>query len=484
MNVLVKKVPKGAFVAHSFDVEDAELPKVGSIISARVELVEKDDLPNLQEFEADQPAPDEDPRPPSSIPADDDCDSPRSNATSSSVSSGVRAKSTDHSAFVIERSSIDSPEVFTSYYGQSPQTLLYLQQMIEAVESPMLKAMFSEDLVLLQLIGSLGPSNDTSFGEGNEVGVRGLVYKKLKPLQAENAVMRKALGFKRGEKVTAISVADKIRPRTHSPAASVTTSKGVKFQKAGGTSMSTLPADQRRSLTSPLTAQGSSAPSPAHANQGQNVTATFNPKGSSQQHTGDAEQEEKYNLTADTTHSPLAWELETESAINARSRYDPYKRRRQAAGRQLDAITQQQLVSRLHDKSVDLRDKRRHDNEEKVLRELGRHERRILTPDEQHDLATRLHDKQREHTQEVKQKLTETYLRPLSPERHLTPEQQRSMGTRLHDVCMEKTKEDMKKLQDKYIFSKQLPHTRLKKSDQEAMADRLSKYHVRDYVNS
>ena len=58
------------------------------------------------------------------------------------------------------------------------------------------------------------------------------------------------------------------------------------------------------------------------------------------------------------------------------------------------------------------------------------------------------------------------------------------MGTRLHDVCMEKTKEDMKKLQDKYIFSKQLPHTRLKKSDQEAMADRLSKYHVRDYVNS
>lgn len=172
-------------------------------------------------------------------------------------------------------------------------------------------------------------------------------------------------------------------------------------------------------------------------------------------------------------HSPLSWERESAAVLNGRSRYDPYKQRLPPSSR-LDNITQARMVARLHDQSVDLKERRRHENEQMVMRELGLHERRVLTISDQEDMARRLHDQTIAHAQQKLGKLKETYLsRP--PSRSLSPQIQKESAIRMHDAAMDHARKTHEKLFQTYVAAMELEKKKLTVDEQHAMADRLSK---------
>jgi hypothetical protein len=169
-------------------------------------------------------------------------------------------------------------------------------------------------------------------------------------------------------------------------------------------------------------------------------------------------------------HSPLQWDTVTESAVNARTKYDAYGRRKPSPSR-LDTVTQQHLVQRLHDQSVDSRKRRLHQVEEQMMRSLGLQERRVLSGDEEHELGVRLHDQQREYSKKVATQLKDKYL-PEIPRRALTPDVQKASAVRMHDETMARAKKNLSGLVEQYM-----PAPEKKKLDpaaQKAMADRLS----------
>jgi hypothetical protein len=378
----------------------------------------------------------------------------------------------DWQVLIIDRKLSNSPSLVTHLYSVGKETVSAVEVLMESLVGPTdpNRSKLFEDFQLLKFALVAGKGSNRK-GEVNEshTSDRATVHRKLRPLVNENFLFRKALGLSPTEKVTPVTLAQ----RVHEVRRGSITSDRTNSQDP----------HHNTSKEESVAPGGHKAKGPhAHKVQLQPRTSKLPGELADDPSGGESGGEQlKYDMKPDSAHSPLAWELETEAAINSRSRYDPY-RQRISNHRQLDKVTLQQLVSRLHDKSCDQRSKRLHDNEERVLRELGRLERRVLSQDEQLDLATRLHDKWQEHVKQSREELREQYLRPLSPSKKLEIDQQKAMASRLHDECMVKTKEEMKKLHEEYVESKELPKLKLSVEQQQAMADRLSKYHERTFA--
>jgi hypothetical protein len=249
---------------------------------------------------------------------------------------------------------------------------------------------------------------------------RALLHRRVKPLEDENRLLREALGVGRKTRVTASVVA------------------GIAAARRAATN----PAPRKtadRPATVPEKRHGSPprAASPAATDAG--------------------------------LHSPLNWDMETEAAINARTPYDSRTRRHKSPNR-LDRVTQSQLVTRLHDKSVDSRKLRLAELASAVGNEGGKLERRVLSGDEEHELGVRLHDRQRVHTREVLDTLKGKYL-AVREEHKLSMDVQKASAVRMHDATMAKAQENLTKLFDQYV--EDLDHRKLSREQQELMADRL-----------
>jgi hypothetical protein len=174
-------------------------------------------------------------------------------------------------------------------------------------------------------------------------------------------------------------------------------------------------------------------------------------------------------------HSPLSWDMETDAMVNARTAYNAYRQRTTGGVNvRLDAVTQQQMVARLHDQSVDLRDRKRRENELLVMRELGLQERRELTLSDQQEMAQRLHDQTIARAKKNMDKLKEMYVPPL-PKRSLSPQQQKESAKRMHDEAMAHARATNDQLFKDYVLATDLEKKKLSLDAQKQMADRLSK---------
>ena len=324
---------------------------------------------------------------------------------------------TPQSALVVERLRKGSHDLVTHTYSLTAPVLQYLKE--SAI--PLLL----EDAKLLSFTMSMTSGEGTLF--------RGILHRKIKPLSKENELLREAIGISKTEHITPLRIKSAV---------------------------------SRLAAASPSTSSQfvDSAPAAAQSHQPNREPAANDSAAG-----GGAAQPKGLGV-----HSPLLWELETTAAVNARTRYRAYpEHAEENTRRRLDMVTQQQLVGRLHDLSMDHKRRRLVENEEKLLRELGHHERRVLTPEEQHDLGSRLHDKQREHTQKLREQLKTVYLSP-SPKRQLSKEEQDTSNKRIYYSVLEKTRDDLQHLFEQYVLASDLPKSKLSLDQQQALANRLS----------
>ena len=175
-------------------------------------------------------------------------------------------------------------------------------------------------------------------------------------------------------------------------------------------------------------------------------------------------------------HSPLQWAMETEAARNARTKYTAY-RTAEVGTRQLDSVTQSQLVTRLHDQSVDNRRRRLQECDDKIVRDIGGYERRVLTVEEQVELGSRLHDRQNIHSKQVREDLNKTYCAPLFPARSLSPVQVKESNTRIYNEPVERKQRNMNKLLKEYVYDIQEKYAcrKLQPEQLKELAQRLTK---------
>ena len=177
---------------------------------------------------------------------------------------------------------------------------------------------------------------------------------------------------------------------------------------------------------------------------------------------------------ADVDLSHQRWQRETVAQINASTKYDPYRRpsRRDVSPSKLDVLTQTNLVTRLHDRCCELRDRRRQECELQKAR-AKYSSTVVLSKEGIRTMATRLHDEQYERSKTVMERLNAQYLTDLRPQTpRLSPSQQRALPIRLHDQCRAETAENLRKLVEQYRPSQE--RRCLTKHQQQEMANRLS----------
>lgn len=209
------------------------------------------------------------------------------------------------------------------------------------------------------------------------------------------------------------------------------------------------------------------------------------PNANSSSNTHAKRSDSRLNRTNDDSaigvHSPHLWETETEAAVNARTRYQPYKdeasKAKQRRARHTESV--QQLVARLHDKSCDDRDARLASYDDVIRQENERYsERKTLSLEEQQALGARLHDLS---TTQKKKKLEELEKQVYPPEERRTFDSEAiaASNDRIYRQPMDKKKKDMEKLLQTYVYEPEakLPKVKLGKEQQQAMADRLSQRH-------
>jgi hypothetical protein len=328
---------------------------------------------------------------------------------------------------VIERAVPDptSADVVTRMYTCAQSVVDFLV----SVDDPTV----AEDAEVVRLVVAA-----TTISSAHKLNIR-----KIRPLAQENALLRAALGLSRSERV------------------SVSTLKRGKQQQQQHRHHAN---DGEQSLG------GAKAASPApYATEQQDACTQ----------TGEAPTDVCGDKGDDalSIHSPLLWEQETLAAVNARTKYSPFVKRHQEGARRLDFVTQQNLVSRLHDQCVDERQRKMLLNEEKVLRDLGLYERRVLSTEEQLELGARLHDRQRQHTSEMIKKLTAAFHGDASPPRTLTPSELQESVERIYKQPMEKAKSSHEKLFQMYVLDEEAKYAyaKLTVEQQAEVATRLSK---------
>lgn len=317
--------------------------------------------------------------------------------------------------FVIERGRMDG-----SLYGKSSPTVQRLYSLHDSVVEHLSSQedhSLVEDSELLRFAISCC---------GMDAGVNPFTtyFQKIRPLEVENALLRSALGFKKRDVVDFVSVKKKLAARHHT-----TTTKTRASDDTTGASTEEV-SQARHNLQS-------SAP----------TTDPF------------------------SIHAPHLWEMETDAAINARTRYNP-QRTHSPSGRRLDLVTQQHLVVRLHDKSVDLLRSRRSGKG----RDVDHTEKRCLSPDEQIELGARLHDRQREHTKKVLTELESKFHPNTSPKRVLTADELKASTDHVYTQPLEKKRNNLEKLIQKYVYDEDEKKSKLKLTleQQKAMGERLS----------
>jgi hypothetical protein len=116
-------------------------------------------------------------------------------------------------------------------------------------------------------------------------------------------------------------------------------------------------------------------------------------------------------------------------------------------------------------------------NEEKVLRDLGLYERRVLSQEEQLELGARMHDRQRQHTAAVLKKVTEQYHGPPSPQRVMSAEEMQESNDRIYKQPLQKAKETHEKLFQTYVLAEEakFAYGKLSVEKQKEVSERLSK---------
>lgn len=262
---------------------------------------------------------------------------------------------------------------------------------------------------------------------------------RIRPLESENAILRQALGLSKDEPFRDVDVLKR---------------KG-KVQRSG-------------TLGGSTTSVNNNVPS-----QKQNVATVGHTDQATQT---DPKTAQQAALPADafSVHSPLQWEQETDAAINARTKYEPF-RSHSPNNQKLDLFTQQHLVVRLHDQSVDMLRARRAGGGSPTPQDEA--ERRTLTADEQRDLGERLHDIQRKHTAKIMEELNSLYKPNTSSRTVMTSDEIKASNERIYNQPMERKKTNMEKLLQKYVFDEEekLSKVKLSLERQKAMADRLSK---------
>ncbi|CUF96682.1 peptidyl-prolyl cis-trans isomerase D, putative [Bodo saltans] len=262
-----------------------------------------------------------------------------------------------------------------------------------------------------------------------------IAIQKLRPLENENLLLRTALGFRKNDTVDPITVKNRISNLRQS------TSKNPSATRTNPERMN-APSNSDDPPTPP---PGVSSPT-----------------------------DESFKKSGDpfSIHAPHLWEMETDAAVNARTKYNPYRGHSPSGGRKLDLVTQQHLVVRLHDKSIDLLRSRRVSRP----KELDPSEQRCLSPDEQIELGSRLHDRQREHSTKVLAELKVKYHGGNSPKRVLTGEELSVSTQRIYKEPMERKQANLDKLVQRYVFDVEEKYVKPKLSleKMKAMGDRLT----------
>jgi hypothetical protein len=257
-----------------------------------------------------------------------------------------------------------------------------------------------------------------------------IAIQKIRPLENENLLLRAALGFRKNDVVDPVTVKNRV-------------------------------GSIRQSTKTSSAARTNAPPPPTGDDQ------TTPPPGVSSPDEGQKKSSDPFSI-----HAPHLWEMETDAAVNARTKYNPYRGHSPSGGRKLDLVTQQHLVVRLHDKSIDLLRSRRVSRP----KELDPSEQRCLSPDEQIELGSRLHDRQRDHSTKVLAELKVKYHGGNSPKRVLTAEELSVSTQRIYKEPMERKQVNLEKLVQRYVFDEEEKYVKPKLSLErmKAMGDRLT----------
>lgn len=325
---------------------------------------------------------------------------------------------------------------------------------------------------IVEMLLAQNPDDDPSLGEDAELvrfaisansGEGGvdpyqMYYQKVRPIEIENALLRAALGFKKRDNVDLTTVKRKLatisatRAGSEASFASQRSSSGSSKRVEDGMVFDCATQTEPQQLSS---VNGSA--------MGANTVASTT---SNHNNATDRSPTDPFAI-----HAPHLWEMETDAAVNARTKYKPY-RSYSPPSRKLDIVTQQHLVVRLHDKSVDTMRLRRNGQ----LKELDASERRCLTADEQMELGSRLHDRQREHSKKLLEELDSKFNRTISPSRVLSPDELRTSTERVYREPMERKRNNLEKLIQRYVYDEEDKQSKMKLTvdQQKAVADRLS----------
>ena len=329
--------------------------------------------------------------------------------------------------FVVERrKKKGEEEIIARYYTIDQQAISYLSSQVD-------EGLVEDGQLLGLALSMLSP----------HCGVDPLQFymQRIRPLESENAILRQALGLAKDEPFRDVDVLKrKGKPQRNATLGGSTTSVSNIQSQRCQVSAPTVPVTvDQATQTDPKTALQSATPADAFS-----------------------------------VHSPLQWEQETDAAINARTKYEPF-RSHSPSNHKLDLFTQQHLVVRLHDQSVDMLRARRTGGGSPTPNDDT--ERRTLTADEQRDLGERLHDTQQKHTAKVLEELSALYKPNTSSRTVMTSEEIKASNERIYNQPMERKKTNMEKLLQKYVFDEEekLSKVKLSLERQKAMADRLSK---------
>lgn len=258
---------------------------------------------------------------------------------------------------------------------------------------------------------------------------------KFRSLENENLLLRAALGFGRRDTVDPITVKNRASSlRQHGKVAGA-----------------------RQALQGP----------PPQDDQPSTPTPPYQQAGAMSADDGGKRSGDPFSI-----HAPHLWEMETDAAVNARTKYNA-NRTHSPSGRKLDLVTQQHLVVRLHDKSIDLLRSRRAGRP----KDVDPSELRCLSPEEQLELGSRLHDRQREHSSKVLAELKVKFHGENSPKRVLTAEELSKSTERIYKEPMERKQANLDKLVQRYVFDEEDKYVKPKLSleQMKAMGERLHK---------
>jgi hypothetical protein len=420
-----------AFAVHG----DLPLPQLGRIINIREEMLSADDFPpehvRLLSPDGGDTGSDED---------EGDAD-PYANP--------IRLVTIERSA------STDPSTLDTVCHSYSLHAATLVITYLESICCPIL----AEDAVLLAFFAmadsagspSLSSQLSSAGGSSSRIDYR----RKVVPLMNENALMREALGLPRQGPLTESQITA-VKGMPSIGGSGIHAARGAAKNRADR-SRSEAPADLPE--VSDITGSTSvvNAARPTDATQQQSP-----PKG------------DPFGV-----HSPHLWEQETAAARNARTKYKPFrnsdKKGSSNRGAKLDQVTQQHLVCRLHDKSLDSILKFREDAQEHRDGGNGHHEGRALSYEEQQNLGTRLHD------QQVAKKATmmadlEKKLHPDPERRFFSKKDIETSNERIYREPMQKKQKGLEQLIQKYVLDEdaKIPKKKLSRVQQQTMADRLS----------